>query len=79
MKGRTYLRIERAGRRRNELRVTASRSTKPSHGAGEGVWIALDLEVPEAAFQPYEAKLELPENDLKGVIVVRPRFEEEKE
>lgn len=77
MKGKVYLLVERSGRGGRELRVTSHRMTKPSRGAAEGVWVGINLDIPESIFGPYEAALTLPENNLTGTVVVMPRDHEE--
>lgn len=77
MQGRVYLLVERSGRGGRNLRVTSHRMTKPARGAAEGVWVGLNLDVPESVFGPYEANLTLPESDLRGIVVVMPVEEPE--
>lgn len=73
MDGTAYLKIDR---RRNKIVATSVRSTRPTEIARTGVWVKLHLTIPESVFQPYEAYLEIPEHDLRGVIVVTPKVEE---
>lgn len=79
MLGHVYLLLERSGRGGKDLRVTSHRMTKPSRGASEGVWVGLNLEVPESVFGPYEADLTLPESDLRGMVVVMPEIDDDGE
>jgi len=65
--GRAYLRIEKSAH--GKVMVNTVRTRKPE---SPGVWIAVNLKVPESVFAPYETELELSEKDLDGVIILLP-------
>ena len=73
LKGKTFLLLEQAGA--SKVIVSAHRARRPDRYSRPGVWIALDLVIPDSVFAHYRAALELPEHDTSSLIEVLPEKE----